>query len=250
MFDAVRGVGHVAHGGLARGGGVAPAHRFGDGAVLVVHLHHVAAVQGFVGARHLHGVALVLLQKAQQAFVVWVVGGAGDAAVKAQVGLDAGRAHGRAGLQFAQRVHDRARLLGCDAPRGQLGHVGLQAAAHLHHLQHGLHGVQHRRVEGQGARLVAGRHEHARALARGEQADGLELADGLAHHRARHAELLGQALLRGQALVGFQLARLDALHQQGRQPVGQALRCLQGLGVVGGHACLGLLCAYQVIIQI
>lgn len=73
------------------------------------------------------------------------------------------------------------------------------------------------------ARRARNVHDGAAAVAalHGDQALGLEDAEGFAQRRAAHLELVQQLVLRGQGVAVLQLAAHDPVPQDGRHQVRQ-----------------------------
>ena len=113
----------------------------------------------FVGAGHAHRIALVLLQKAEQVFKMRVVGGPRNAAMKGQIFLDPVVTLRDGLVQAIERLLDVSGFLGIHSFGGQSADFAFEHPPHFDHLQHGVHGSEHRRVEGEGAGAVERRDE-------------------------------------------------------------------------------------------
>ncbi len=209
---------------MARGGRVARRDGLDDGAVLVLHRLHEVEPARLVAARDAHAFAQVLLEKAEQQPELRVAGGFADHAVEGHVfghAVVARRGRHVDGLQRPAQVRDlaAARALG-----GQRANLAFEHATHLDHVHHGLHRLEHGRIERQRTVERRLRHEHARTLARDHQRLRLELMHGLAHHGAGDAVRGGELLLGGKPVAGAQGAGFDLRGQPRSEPVRQAVR--------------------------
>src|SRR5262245_22767840 len=139
-----------------------------------------------------------------------VVRGGGDRRVKLPVLADPGASGGdlpRLGFEDAIHVLD---FVGRRAAGGESGDGGLQQAASLEQLGHGLALGEHHERERLDQR-VHGHLADERALtgANLDQPDALERAQGFPHRCAAHHELLGEIALGGEAIAALEAALAD-----------------------------------------
>ncbi len=154
---------------------------------------------------------------------VIVARGGSHGPVKVEVGVDGGGGRRALEAHALDRVADAFELARGHGCGGQRGGLSFQRGAHLEHIADGVVPFQQLRVDlaQRLRRLRRHGHEGAYPLARLDQALAAQAGDGFAHDVAADAEILGQELLRRQAVAVPQTPRSDLLAQRGDQVLGQ-----------------------------
>jgi hypothetical protein len=83
-----------------------------------------------------------------------VVGGSRNASVKGQVFFDPVVALRHGLLEAIERFAHVLGLVGINSLSGQCADLAFEDSAHLDNLQHGVHGLKHRRIKSEGAGAV------------------------------------------------------------------------------------------------
>ena len=145
--------------------------------------------------------------------------------MKTLVGFDGVTPCRHVGLEVIQGFAQAAQLLVAAAQRRQAGGFCLQADAQLQHRQHVHRGGNVGAFQPEHARrteLGGLQHKGAHTMVRLHEARGLQLGQGLTHHRAADAIDLHDGRLGGQLVTGAQLLVADLVTQVVHQCVGQA----------------------------